>query len=185
MRRRTRTFLQQTGRRNRAGVFEEEAKKIGAVDYLAQGTIYPDVVESGLGGESATIKSHHNVGGLPDFVDFKEIVEPLRDLFKDEVRQSGRELGLPEYLVTRQPFPGPGLAIRIIGEVTAEKVAIVQDADYIYRERRTHLRLRHCPACRNHHRLYDGGSYHAAPCNNYYRSQQNSKRSKTYQPRAV
>ena len=95
-------------------VFEEEAKKIGAVDYLAQGTIYPDVVESGLGGESATIKSHHNVGGLPDFVDFKEIVEPLRDLFKDEVRQSGRELGLPEYLVTRQPFPGPGLAIRII-----------------------------------------------------------------------
>ena len=115
-------------------VFEEEAKKIGAVDYLAQGTIYPDVVESGLGGESATIKSHHNVGGLPDFVDFKEIVEPLRDLFKDELRQSGRELGLPEYLVTRQPFPGPGLAIRIIGEVTAEKVAIVQDADYIYRE---------------------------------------------------
>lgn len=115
-------------------VFEEEAQKIGAVDYLAQGTIYPDVVESGLGGESATIKSHHNVGGLPDFVDFKEIVEPLRDLFKDEVRQSGRELGLPEHLVARQPFPGPGLAIRIIGEVTAEKVAIVQDADAIYRE---------------------------------------------------
>ena len=115
-------------------VFEEEAKKIGAVDYLAQGTIYPDVVESGLGGESATIKSHHNVGGLPDFVDFKEIVEPLRDLFKDEVRQAGRELGLPEYLVARQPFPGPGLAIRIIGEVTPEKVAIVQDADAIYRE---------------------------------------------------
>lgn len=115
-------------------VFEEEAQKIGAVDYLAQGTIYPDVVESGLGGESATIKSHHNVGGLPDFVDFKEIVEPLRDLFKDEVRQSGRELGLPEQLVARQPFPGPGLAIRIIGDVTAEKVAIVQDADAIYRE---------------------------------------------------
>ena len=115
-------------------VFEEEAKKIGAVDYLAQGTIYPDVVESGLGGESATIKSHHNVGGLPDFVDFKEIVEPLRDLFKDEVRQSGRELGLPEHLVARQPFPGPGLAIRIIGDVTPEKVAIVQDADAIYRE---------------------------------------------------
>ncbi len=115
-------------------VFEEEAKKIGAVDYLAQGTIYPDVVESGLGGESATIKSHHNVGGLPDFVDFKEIVEPLRDLFKDEVRQSGRELGLPEHLVARQPFPGPGLAIRIIGAVTPEKVAIVQDADYIFRE---------------------------------------------------
>lgn len=115
-------------------VFEEEAKKIGVVDYLAQGTIYPDVVESGLGGESATIKSHHNVGGLPDFVDFKEIVEPLRDLFKDEVRQSGRELGLPENLVARQPFPGPGLAIRIIGDVTPEKVAIVQDADAIYRE---------------------------------------------------
>ncbi len=115
-------------------VFEEEAKKIGAVDYLAQGTIYPDVVESGLGGESATIKSHHNVGGLPDFVDFKEIVEPLRDLFKDEVRQSGRELGLPEHLVARQPFPGPGLAIRIIGDVTPEMVAIVQEADAIYRE---------------------------------------------------
>ena len=115
-------------------VFEEEAKKIGAVDFLAQGTIYPDVVESGLGGESATIKSHHNVGGLPDYVDFKEIVEPLRDLFKDEVRQAGRELGLPEYLVARQPFPGPGLAIRIIGDVTPEKVAIVQDADAIWRE---------------------------------------------------
>ncbi|MGM9521068.1 MAG: glutamine-hydrolyzing GMP synthase [Oscillospiraceae bacterium] len=115
-------------------VFEEEAKKIGAVDFLAQGTIYPDVVESGLGGESAVIKSHHNVGGLPDYVDFKEIVEPLRDLFKDEVRQAGRELGLPEYLVSRQPFPGPGLAIRIIGDVTAEKVAIVQDADAIWRE---------------------------------------------------
>lgn len=109
-------------------VFEDEAKKIGAVDFLAQGTIYPDVVESGLGGESATIKSHHNVGGLPDYVDFKEIVEPLRDLFKDEVRQAGRELGLPEYLVARQPFPGPGLAIRIIGDITQEKVAIVQDA---------------------------------------------------------
>ncbi len=115
-------------------VFEEEAQKIGSVDYLAQGTIYPDVVESGSGGESATIKSHHNVGGLPDFVDFKEIVEPLRDLFKDEVRQAGRELGLPEHLVSRQPFPGPGLAIRIIGEVTPEKVAIVQEADAIYRE---------------------------------------------------
>ncbi|MDO4623063.1 MAG: glutamine-hydrolyzing GMP synthase [Eubacteriales bacterium] len=115
-------------------IFEEEAKKIGAVDFLAQGTIYPDVVESGLGGESAVIKSHHNVGGLPDFVDFKEIIEPLRDLFKDEVRKAGLELGLPEYLVFRQPFPGPGLGIRIIGEVNAEKVAIVQDADYIYRE---------------------------------------------------
>ena len=114
-------------------VFEEEAKKIGAVDFLAQGTIYPDVVESGLGGESAVIKSHHNVGGLPDHVDFKEIIEPLRNLFKDEVRKVGLQLGLPESLVYRQPFPGPGLGIRIIGEVTAEKVRIVQDADYIYR----------------------------------------------------
>lgn len=115
-------------------VFEEEAKKIGAVDFLAQGTIYPDVVESGLGGESAVIKSHHNVGGLPDYVDFKEIIEPLRNLFKDEVRRAGLELGIPEKLVFRQPFPGPGLGIRIIGEVTAEKVRIVQDADAIYRE---------------------------------------------------
>ena len=115
-------------------VFEEEAKKIGAVDFLVQGTIYPDVVESGLGGESAVIKSHHNVGGLPDYVDFKEIIEPLRDLFKDEVRKAGLELGLPEHLVYRQPFPGPGLGIRIIGDVTAEKVRIVQDADAIYRE---------------------------------------------------
>jgi len=115
-------------------VFEEEAKKIGAVDFLAQGTIYPDVVESGLGGESAVIKSHHNVGGLPDYVDFKEIIEPLRNLFKDEVRKAGLELGIPEKLVFRQPFPGPGLGIRIIGEVTAEKVRIVQDADAIYRE---------------------------------------------------
>ena len=114
-------------------VFEEEAKKIGAVDYLVQGTIYPDVIESGLG-KSAVIKSHHNVGGLPDFVDFKEIVEPLRLLFKDEVRAAGRELGIPEYLVNRQPFPGPGLGIRIIGEVTEEKVKIVQEADAIYRE---------------------------------------------------
>ena len=115
-------------------VFEEEAKKIGAVDFLVQGTIYPDVVESGLGGESAVIKSHHNVGGLPDYVDFKEIIEPLRDLFKDEVRKAGVELGIPENLVYRQPFPGPGLGIRIIGEVNAEKVRIVQDADAIYRE---------------------------------------------------
>ena len=114
-------------------VFEEEAKKIGAVDYLVQGTIYPDVIESGLG-KSATIKSHHNVGGLPDCVDFREIIEPLRLLFKDEVRQAGRELGIPEYLVSRQPFPGPGLGIRIIGEVTADKVRIVQDADAIYRQ---------------------------------------------------
>ena len=115
-------------------VFEEEAQKIGTVDFLVQGTIYPDVVESGLGGESAVIKSHHNVGGLPACVDFKEIVEPLRDLFKDEVRQAGRELGIPEYLVSRQPFPGPGLAVRIIGAVTPEKVKIVQQADAIYRE---------------------------------------------------
>ena len=114
-------------------VFEEEAKKIGAVDYLVQGTIYPDVIESGLG-KSAVIKSHHNVGGLPDCVDFKEIVEPLRLLFKDEVRKAGLELGIPENLVYRQPFPGPGLGIRIIGDVTAEKVKIVQDADAIYRE---------------------------------------------------
>ena len=114
-------------------VFEEEAKKIGAVDFLVQGTIYPDVIESGLG-KSAVIKSHHNVGGLPDHVDFKEIIEPLRMLFKDEVRNAGRELGIPEYLVSRQPFPGPGLGIRIIGEVTEEKIKIVQDADYIYRE---------------------------------------------------
>lgn len=114
-------------------VFEEEAKKIGAVDFLVQGTIYPDVIESGLG-KSAVIKSHHNVGGLPDCVDFKEIVEPLRLLFKDEVRKAGRELGIPDYLVNRQPFPGPGLGIRIIGEVTPEKVRIVQDADFIYRE---------------------------------------------------
>ena len=114
-------------------VFEEEARKIGAVDYLVQGTIYPDVIESGLGA-SAKIKSHHNVGGLPDVVDFKEIVEPLRDLFKDEVRACGFEIGLPASIVLRQPFPGPGLGIRIIGEVTAEKVKILQDADYIYRE---------------------------------------------------
>ncbi len=115
-------------------VFEEEAQKIGTVDFLVQGTIYPDVVESGLGGESAVIKSHHNVGGLPDCVDFREIIEPLRNLFKDEVRKVGLELGIPEYLVFRQPFPGPGLGVRIIGEVTAEKVKIVQDADAIYRE---------------------------------------------------
>ncbi|SCX20713.1 GMP synthase (glutamine-hydrolysing) [Lachnospiraceae bacterium YSD2013] len=114
-------------------VFEEEAKKIGAVDFLVQGTIYPDVIESGLG-KSAVIKSHHNVGGLPDCVDFKEIIEPLRMLFKDEVRKAGLELGLPEYLVNRQPFPGPGLGVRIVGEVTAEKVRIVQDADYIFRK---------------------------------------------------
>lgn len=114
-------------------VFEEEAKKIGQVDFLAQGTIYPDVIESGAG-EAAVIKSHHNVGGLPDYVDFKEIIEPLRLLFKDETRALGRELGLPDYLVDRQPFPGPGLAIRILGEITREKIAILQDADWIFRE---------------------------------------------------
>lgn len=114
-------------------VFEEEAKKIGAVDFLVQGTIYPDIIESGLG-KSAVIKSHHNVGGLPDCVEFKEIIEPLRLLFKDEVRKVGLELGIPEHLVFRQPFPGPGLGIRIVGEVTADKVRIVQDADAIYRE---------------------------------------------------
>jgi GMP synthase (glutamine-hydrolysing) len=115
-------------------VFEEEAKKIGTVDFLVQGTIYPDVVESGVGGESAVIKSHHNVGGLPDYVDFKEIIEPLRDLFKDEVRKAGLELGIAETLVFRQPFPGPGLGIRIIGDITPQKVKIVQEADAIYRE---------------------------------------------------
>lgn len=114
-------------------VFEEEARKLKGIDFLAQGTIYPDIVESGTK-TAKMVKSHHNVGGLPDTVDFKELVEPLRNLFKDEVRQVGRELGLPEYLVSRQPFPGPGLGIRIIGEVTPEKVAIVQDADAIWRE---------------------------------------------------
>ena len=114
-------------------VFEEEGKKIGKTDYLAQGTIYPDVIESGK--ENAeTIKSHHNVGGLPDFVDFKEILEPLRLLFKDEVRELGRQLGLPEYMVMRQPFPGPGLAIRVIGDITKEKLEILRDADAIFRE---------------------------------------------------
>ncbi|MBQ9707778.1 MAG: glutamine-hydrolyzing GMP synthase [Firmicutes bacterium] len=114
-------------------VFEEEAKKIGAVDFLVQGTIYPDVIESGLG-KSAVIKSHHNVGGLPDYVDFKEIIEPLRMLFKDEVRKVGLELGIPAHLVYRQPFPGPGLGVRIVGEVTEEKCKMVQDADAIFRE---------------------------------------------------
>ena len=114
-------------------VFEEEAKKIGTVDFLVQGTIYPDVIESGLG-KSSVIKSHHNVGGLPDYVDFKEIIEPLRDLFKDEVRKTGLELGMPENLVFRQPFPGPGLAIRVIGDITEDKLNILKDADYIFRE---------------------------------------------------
>ena len=114
-------------------VFEQEAKKIGTVDYLVQGTIYPDVIESGAG-DASVIKSHHNVGGLPDYVDFKEIIEPLRSLFKDEVRQLGMELGIPEYLVWRQPFPGPGLAIRCIGEITKDRLEILKDADAIFRE---------------------------------------------------
>ena len=114
-------------------VFEEESKKIGKVDFLAQGTIYPDVIESGKE-NAATIKSHHNVGGLPEYVDFKEIIEPLRLLFKDEVRALGRELGLPEYLISRQPFPGPGLGIRIIGEITEEKLDMLREADFIFRD---------------------------------------------------
>ena len=114
-------------------VFEEEAKKLGNIDYLVQGTIYPDVIESGAG-SSAMIKSHHNVGGLPEHMDFKGLIEPLRELFKDEVRRVGLDLGLPESLVMRQPFPGPGLGVRIIGKITAEKVAILQDADAIFRE---------------------------------------------------
>lgn len=114
-------------------VFEDEAKKIGKVDFLAQGTIYPDIIESGVG-DAAVIKSHHNVGGLPDVVDFTGLIEPLRMLFKDEVRRLGRELGLSDVLVNRQPFPGPGLGIRVIGEVTEEKLEILRDADYIFRE---------------------------------------------------
>lgn len=114
-------------------VFEEEAKKIGKVDFLAQGTIYPDIVESGVG-ESAVIKSHHNVGGLPDAVDFKELIEPLRLLFKDEVRKLGEQLGLPSHIVWRQPFPGPGLAIRVIGELTKDKLDVLRDADKIFRD---------------------------------------------------
>ncbi len=114
-------------------VFEEEAKKIGTVDYLVQGTIYPDVIESGTG-DASVIKSHHNVGGLPDYVDFKEIIEPLRNLFKDEVRELGAELGIPHHLVWRQPFPGPGLAVRCIGAITKDRLEILKDADYIFRE---------------------------------------------------
>ena len=119
--------------KNLSEYLKRKQKRFGTVDFLVQGTIYPDVIESGLG-KSAVIKSHHNVGGLPDFVDFKEIIEPLRMLFKDEVRKAGLELGIPEHLVFRQPFPGPGLGIRIIGEVTPEKVRIVQEADAIYRQ---------------------------------------------------
>jgi GMP synthase (glutamine-hydrolysing) len=114
-------------------VFEEESKKIGKIDFLVQGTIYPDIIESGVG-DAAVIKSHHNVGGLPDYVDFEGIIEPLRDLFKDEVRAAGIELGLPESMVWRQPFPGPGLAIRIIGDITKEKLDILRDTDFIFRE---------------------------------------------------
>ena len=125
-------------------VFEEEAKKIGKVDFLAQGTIYPDVIESGQG-NSDVIKSHHNVGGLPSAVDFREILEPLRMLFKDEVRQLGIELGLPKSLVERQPFPGPGLAIRVIGEVTQRKLKMLQEADAIFREEMEKAEF-HCTA---------------------------------------
>lgn len=114
-------------------VFEEEGRKLGKVDFLVQGTIYPDIIESGLG-DSAVIKSHHNVGGLPDVIDFDEIIEPLRLLFKDEVRRAGIELGIPEELVWRQPFPGPGLAVRIIGPITKEKTLLLQEADAIFRE---------------------------------------------------
>jgi GMP synthase (glutamine-hydrolysing) len=113
-------------------VFEDEAKKIGKVDFLVQGTIYPDVIESGTG-DAAVIKSHHNAGGLPDHVDFKGIIEPLRNLFKDEVRKVGSELCIPDDIVWRQPFPGPGLAIRIIGDVTREKLEILRDSDHIFR----------------------------------------------------
>jgi GMP synthase (glutamine-hydrolysing) len=121
-------------------VFEDEAKKIGKVDFLVQGTIYPDVIESGVG-DAAVIKSHHNVGGLPDYVDFKEIIEPLRNLFKDEVRKVGEELDIPEEIVWRQPFPGPGLAIRIIGDVTKEKLDILRDYDHVFREEIANARL--------------------------------------------
>ncbi len=114
-------------------VFEEEGQKIGSVDFLVQGTIYPDVIESGTK-HSAVIKSHHNVGGLPDVIDFDEIIEPLRDLFKDEVRNAGLALGIPEELVYRQPFPGPGLAIRCMGEITEEKLEIIRKTDFIYRD---------------------------------------------------
>jgi GMP synthase (glutamine-hydrolysing) len=115
-------------------VFEEEAKKIGAVDFLAQGTIYPDIVESGVNKDHLRVKSHHNVGGLPDVIDFKEIIEPLNELYKDEVRALGRELGLPESLVSRQPFPGPGLAVRCIGELTKARLDILREADFIFRD---------------------------------------------------
>ena len=114
-------------------VFEDESKKIGKMNFFVQGTIYPDVIESGAG-DAAVIKSHHNVGGLPEHIDFDELIEPLRDLFKDEVRKVGLELGIPEELVWRQPFPGPGLAVRILGDITQEKLDILKDADAIFRE---------------------------------------------------
>ena len=120
-------------------VFEEEAKKVGEIDFLVQGTIYPDVVESGTE-TSATIKSHHNVGGLPEDMEFK-LIEPLRELFKDEVRAVGEELGIPHKLVWRQPFPGPGLAIRVLGEITEEKLEIVREADAIFREEIANAKL--------------------------------------------
>lgn len=114
-------------------VFEDESKRLGRMNFFVQGTIYPDVIESGVG-DAAVIKSHHNVGGLPDHIDFDELIEPLRDLFKDEVRKVGLELGIPEDLVWRQPFPGPGLAVRILGDITEEKLNILKDADAIFRE---------------------------------------------------
>ena len=114
-------------------VFEDEAKKIGAVDFLVQGTIYPDILESGTD-KNKLVKSHHNVGGLPDVIDFEEILEPVRLLYKDEVREVGRIIGMPDFLIDRQPFPGPGLGVRVIGEITREKLDILRDADYIFRD---------------------------------------------------
>ena len=194
-------------------VFEEEAKKIGAVDFLAQGTIYPDVVESGLGGESATIKSHHNVGGLPDYVDFKEIIEPLRDLFKDEVRQAGRELGLPEYLVARPAVPRPrprrahhrryhagegrhraGRRRHLArgGRQAARRPApepvfcgADQHAERRRYGRRAHLRLRHRAARRHHLRLHDRRSHAPAHRDHHHRRQPHRQRGQTRQPRPL
>ena len=121
-------------------VFEDVAKEIGSVDYLVQGTIYPDIIESGLSSDGV-VKSHHNVGGLPSVIDFKEIIEPVKLLFKQEVRKVGLELGLPEYLVYRQPFPGPGIGVRIIGEITKEKLELLREADAIFREEIANARL--------------------------------------------
>lgn len=114
-------------------VFEEESKKIGKIEFLAQGTIYPDIAESGTGNKGL-VKSHHNVGGMPERMEFEGLIEPLKTLYKDEVRKVGLELGLPGELVWRQPFPGPGLAVRVIGEVTKEKLDILREADYIFRD---------------------------------------------------